>query len=155
MIYADEYGGASINHIIKHMSWQDHGHDVLLQMAAIFCALVLETIAFHIGVLLAIRFEVGTRYAIVKYNYVTMALTLSSFAKSILIPMLIWDYHDLAYLWIVNVFVASSNMLALSVFLNVQHRRAFLLVLAGWFLKVAMQFLVHLAAPWVPMWWLY
>jgi len=84
-----------------------------------------------------------------------MALTLSSFAKSILIPMLIWDYHDLAYLWIVNVFVASSNMLALSVFLNVQHRRAFLLVLAGWFLKVAMQFLVHLAAPWVPMWWLY
>lgn len=50
----------------------------------------------------------------VKYNYVSMALIISSFGKMLLILMVIWDYKQLEYSWLVGVIVLASNTEALS-----------------------------------------
>ncbi len=49
-----------------------------------------------------------------RYNYVSMGLILSSFAKLLLILMIIWDYSLLEYSWLVHCLVFSSNAEALS-----------------------------------------
>jgi hypothetical protein len=43
-----------------------------------------------------------------------MALILSSFGKLLLILMVIWDYNELQYSWLVNLLVLTSNVEALS-----------------------------------------
>ena len=50
----------------------------------------------------------------VRYNYVSMALIISSFGKMLLILMVIWDYKQLEYSWLVGVIVLASNTEALS-----------------------------------------
>ncbi|KAJ3401196.1 sterol homeostasis protein, partial [Chytridiales sp. JEL 0842] len=48
------------------------------------------------------------------YNKISMALVLSSFGKLLLIAMVIWDYNELEYSWLVNLLVLTSNLEALS-----------------------------------------
>ncbi|KAL0073872.1 Arv1 protein [Phycomyces blakesleeanus] len=48
------------------------------------------------------------------YNYVAMALIISSFGKMLLILMVIWDYKQLEYSWLVSIIVLVSNVEALS-----------------------------------------
>lgn len=43
-----------------------------------------------------------------------MALVISSFGKMLLILMVIWDYKQLGYSWLVNMIVLASNVEALS-----------------------------------------
>lgn len=50
----------------------------------------------------------------VRYNYVSMALIISSFGKMLLILMVIWDYKQLEYSWLVSLIVLASNAEALS-----------------------------------------
>jgi len=89
-----------------------------------------------------------------KYNYVSMALILSSFGKLIIILMVIWDYNDMEYSWGVNVFVLTSNAEALSVFLDVAYWKAALVVLSGLAIKIVAQLVLHLVDPATPVWWL-
>lgn len=49
-----------------------------------------------------------------RYNYVSMALIISSFGKMLLILMVIWDYKQLEYSWLVSTIVLASNTEALS-----------------------------------------
>lgn len=85
-----------------------------IQYIYILTICVLEFLALHAGVRLATSFYVGNAYAIVKYNYVSMAMILSSFGKLLLILMVIWDYNELEYSWLVNLLVLTSNVEALS-----------------------------------------
>ncbi|KAI8838629.1 Arv1-like family-domain-containing protein [Chytridium lagenaria] len=48
------------------------------------------------------------------YNRISIALIVSSFGKLLLILMVIWDYNELEYAWLVNVLVLISNLEALS-----------------------------------------
>lgn len=48
------------------------------------------------------------------YNYVSMALIVSSFGKMLLILMAIWDYKQVEYSWLVSFIVLASNTEALS-----------------------------------------
>ncbi|KAI9312291.1 Arv1-like family-domain-containing protein, partial [Dichotomocladium elegans] len=48
-----------------------------------------------------------------RYNYVSMALIISSFGKMLLILMVIWDYKQLEYSWLVSLIVFASNAEAL------------------------------------------
>jgi uncharacterized membrane protein YccC len=43
-----------------------------------------------------------------------MALIVSSFGKMLLILMVIWDYKQLEYSWLVSIIVLTSNIEALS-----------------------------------------
>ncbi|KAI8050173.1 Arv1-like family-domain-containing protein [Gilbertella persicaria] len=49
-----------------------------------------------------------------QHNYVSMALIISSFGKMLLILMVIWDYKQLEYSWLVNIIVLASNTEAMS-----------------------------------------
>lgn len=49
-----------------------------------------------------------------RHNYVSMALIISSFGKMLLILMVIWDYKQLEYSWLVSIIVLASNTEALS-----------------------------------------
>ncbi|KAI8609702.1 Arv1-like family-domain-containing protein [Chytriomyces sp. MP71] len=52
------------------------------------------------------------------YNSLSMALIISSYGKLFLLLMAIWDYKELDYAWLLNVFVLVSNLEALSAYLH-------------------------------------
>ena len=109
---------------------------------------------FHVGVMTAVKYYVWEKYAIMKYNYVTMAIILSSFGKLIIVLMVIWDYNDMEYAWWANVFVLTSNAEAIAVFLDVDYWKGFVVVLSATALKIALQMVIHLIDPSIPIWWL-
>jgi len=117
---------------------------------------LLETVVYHLGIMQAVRsFYIKNKYAIIKYNYISNALIISSFGKLIIVLMVIWDYNDMAYTWWINVFVLSSNAEALSVFLETQYWQSLFFVLIGQAFRLLFQLIVHfMVDPTVPIWWL-
>jgi hypothetical protein len=81
----------------------------LTQYGYILTYCVVEHAAFHAGVQLAMRWRFHGRYAIIKYNYLSMALIISSFTKLISLLMAIWNYVHLEYSWLLNCLVLTSN----------------------------------------------
>lgn len=51
-------------------------------------------------------------------NYLAMAIVISSFAKLMHILMVIWDYNDFRYSWLINLFVYTSNVESIGSNLN-------------------------------------
>ncbi|CAG8782928.1 3682_t:CDS:2, partial [Acaulospora morrowiae] len=96
-------------------------------------------IVFQFGVKLAVSIYIGDKYAIFKYNYITMALIISSFGKILLILMVIWDYNELEYSWLINIVVLTSNLEALAVLLDIDYLKAFGIMVFGLGLKVLAQ----------------
>lgn len=56
-------------------------------------------------------------YDCVLYNIIS-AIVISSFPRLFFVLMVIWDYQELKYSWIVRLFVFTSNVVALSVCLR-------------------------------------
>ncbi|KAK9766782.1 sterol homeostasis protein [Basidiobolus ranarum] len=110
-----------------------------LQYIYILALCLIEFLAYQFGVRLAVSFCLGSKYAIIKYNYVSMALIISSFGKLLLILMVIWDYNELEYSWLLSVFVFASNLEALSVFLDFGYLRTTLVMLCGLVIKLMAQ----------------
>ncbi|OAD04791.1 hypothetical protein MUCCIDRAFT_161506 [Mucor lusitanicus CBS 277.49] len=90
--------------------------DMLLHKPQVYRHLLFNRITEQDGVephvfrfaILLILFEVCI------HNYVSMALIISSFGKMLLILMVIWDYKQLEYSWLVSIIVLASNTEALS-----------------------------------------
>ncbi|UZO00946.1 uncharacterized protein OCT59_012058 [Rhizophagus irregularis] len=112
---------------------------VFLQYLYILFLCVIEFVVFQFGVRLAVSFYIGDKYAIIKYNYIAIALIISSFGKILLILMVIWDYNGLEYSWLINIVVLTSNVEALAVFLNVGYFKTLLILIFGLGLKVLAQ----------------
>ncbi|KAF9207196.1 sterol homeostasis protein [Haplosporangium sp. Z 27] len=101
----------------------------------------IEFLSFHFGVRLIVSLWYGGRYAILKYNYITTTLIISSFGKLLLMLMVIWDYTELEHAWhLVNFVVLSSNIEALSVFLDTGYLPTALVILFGLVCRVLIQF---------------
>eukprot|EP01116_Phalansterium_solitarium_P024921 TRINITY_DN927_c0_g1_i1.p2 TRINITY_DN927_c0_g1~~TRINITY_DN927_c0_g1_i1.p2 ORF type:complete len:252 (+),score=63.46 TRINITY_DN927_c0_g1_i1:962-1717(+) len=84
---------------------------------------VAEYAVYLAGVVFATKLAVSRsrkQYAIVKYNYLVMAIILSSFGKAFVLLMMIWSYTEVFAHFgaIINAFVLTSNVLALRVFLG-------------------------------------
>lgn len=81
---------------------------ILLTAIAEFCA-------YAMGIALAVHISIASKYTILKYNYLLMAIILSSFGKGLLILMMIWDYpaYPFALSTLLNAFVLTSNVVAL------------------------------------------
>ncbi|KAF9365155.1 sterol homeostasis protein [Mortierella sp. NVP85] len=103
--------------LFNRLPYRDLGidHALVLQYLFILFLCILEFLSFHFGVRLIVSLWYGGRYAILKYNYITTTLIISSFGKMLLILMVIWDYTGLEYSWhLVNLIVLTSNIEALS-----------------------------------------
>jgi hypothetical protein len=76
-----------------------------------------------------VRLRLASKYVILKYNYLLMAIILSSFGKGLLILMMIWDYpvYPFALSTLLNGFVLSSNVVALKGILAPTHQRHMLI----------------------------
>eukprot|EP01112_Ceratiomyxa_fruticulosa_P017188 TRINITY_DN5304_c0_g1_i1.p1 TRINITY_DN5304_c0_g1~~TRINITY_DN5304_c0_g1_i1.p1 ORF type:complete len:246 (-),score=16.86 TRINITY_DN5304_c0_g1_i1:125-862(-) len=102
-----------------------------------------EYLVFILAVCAAVKIGLGRRYAIVKYNYLAMALILSSFGKGLLVFMMVWDYQLNFASWL-SVFVFTSNVVALKVFLDSNTFWASVFVVVGFLCRRAFQSLVDL-----------
>ncbi|OBZ89490.1 Protein arv1 [Choanephora cucurbitarum] len=91
---------------------------------------IIEFIAFHCCVNMMTRLYLGKQENL-KHNYVSMALIISSFGKMLLILMVIWDYRQLEYAWLVNIIVLASNTEALSVYLNAPYFHTLCIISVG------------------------
>lgn len=136
--------------------WQDHlPHD---RYWFILAAALLEFAVYVLGISLAVRLSLGSKYAIVKYNYLLMAIILSSFGKGILILMMIWNY-TFSFSTILNVFVLTSNVVAVkgtplcftrfcmltdAVFLDTSTIKAAMFVAFGFGIRTIFQMIVYL-----------
>jgi hypothetical protein len=67
-----------------------------------------------------------------------MALIVSSFPKLLLILMIIWDYNQPEFHWIVSFLVLSSNAEALGVFLELGYLRTLPIILLGTLSRLAL-----------------
>jgi len=76
---------------------------------------------------------------IVKYNYLAMSIIVSSFGKFLFILTMIWDYH-IGFLTGIDLFVLTSNVVAIKVFLDTSNVRAVTIVAIAFGLKVFFQF---------------
>ncbi|CAG8677944.1 9278_t:CDS:2 [Gigaspora rosea] len=68
-----------------------------------------------------------------------MALIISSFGKILIISMVIWDYDQLEFSWLINVVVLTSNIEALAVFLDMDYYKSFGIMVVGLGLKILAQ----------------
>lgn len=83
---------------------------------------VIEFLLYLIGIAVAVKLTLktnspGTQYAIIKYNYLAMAIILASFGKGFVFLMMIWDYYHPVFSnfsTVINIFVITSNVLAIS-----------------------------------------
>jgi len=105
--------------------------NVLLHYLYILLVCTIELIIFHASVRFMIWLLYHRKYLIIKYNYVTIALIISSFSKLLLILMIIWDYGEINYSWYINIIVFTSNVEALSVFLDESYFKTVPILLFG------------------------
>ncbi|ORX42045.1 hypothetical protein BCR36DRAFT_338193, partial [Piromyces finnis] len=92
--------------------------NVLSHYFYILFVCTIELIIFHASIRFIIWLLFHKKYEIIKYNYVTIALIISSFSKLLYILMIIWDYGEINYSWYINILVFTSNVEAISVFLE-------------------------------------
>ncbi|KAF8923748.1 hypothetical protein BGZ58_002587, partial [Dissophora ornata] len=115
-------------------------HALVFQYLYILFLCIIEFLSFHFGVRLIVSLWYGGRYAILKYNYITTTLIISSFGKMLLILMVIWDYTELEHSWhLVNLIVLTSNIEALSVFLDTGYLQTTLVIAFGIMCRILMQ----------------
>ncbi|KAF9943284.1 sterol homeostasis protein [Mortierella alpina] len=115
-------------------------HALIFQYLYILFLCIIEFLSFHFGVRLIVSLWYGGRYAILKYNYLTTTLIISSFGKMLLILMVIWDYTELEHSWhLVNFIVFTSNVEALSVFLDTGYVPTTLVIVFGIACRILMQ----------------
>jgi hypothetical protein len=101
---------------------------ILKQYVKILSVCTIESFLLHAAIRWTIHYVYGSRYALIQYNYISTALILSSFAKLLLLLMIIWDYTPYANL--VELFVFTSNVEAVAVFLD-GYRRAIAVMSVG------------------------
>ncbi|KAI8646491.1 Arv1-like family-domain-containing protein [Parasitella parasitica] len=101
---------------------------------------IFEFIVFHCCINFAIRLYHRNQIKRIRHNYVSMALIISSFGKMLLILMVIWDYKQLEYSWLVSIIVLASNTEALSVYLSIPYFQTLLIILIGILGRVCAQF---------------
>ncbi|KAJ8658243.1 hypothetical protein O0I10_005925 [Lichtheimia ornata] len=120
-------------------------HPLHYQYMYILTLCIIEFVAFHCCVRLAIRlyliYQQPSSPKQIRYNYVSMALIISSFGKMLLILMVIWDYKQLEYSWLVSLIVLASNAEALSVYLGIRYVRVVGILLLGIASKLLAQYL--------------
>ncbi|KAI7871284.1 Arv1-like family-domain-containing protein [Spinellus fusiger] len=91
------------------------------QYLYILALCVFEFIVFHCCICLSVRWFCCNYEKAIRYNFVSMALIISSFGKMLLILMVIWDYKQLEYSWLVSIIVLASNIEALTVYLGLPY----------------------------------
>ena len=109
-------------------------------------AAVVELAAYVGGVAAAVRATYGARCLMLKYNYLVMSLLLSSFGKLFAVLMMVWDY-DLSFFALLNLFVLSSNVVALRAFLDTDALHAASFVSVGVCAKMAAVVALYVVAP--------
>ncbi|KAI3633942.1 hypothetical protein MIR68_007546 [Amoeboaphelidium protococcarum] len=102
----------------------------------------LDVLLYHVVVRGLVLLTLPARYAIVKFNYISIALIISSFPKLLLLPMVIWDYqksfgHMFGWEWfyMVDLLVFTSNTEALSVFLDTSYLTAMFYTSVGFLIN--------------------
>jgi hypothetical protein len=119
--------GQSWCYLLPYITWSTHIHYLLLPPKRICrfssrsshrCSMAVPRTKIPEHKVPLYRFLVTAWLAstnlFTRHNYITMALIVSSFGKMLLILMVIWDYKQLEYSWLVSIIVLTSNIEALS-----------------------------------------
>ncbi|RKP08548.1 Arv1 protein [Thamnocephalis sphaerospora] len=106
-------------------------HNALVQYVYLLLLCVIELCVFHIVTRWLVWLWFYKRHPIINYNYLSMALTISSFSKLLLILMVIWDYSRLEYARVLGLFEITSNLEAISVFLGSNLKATLPILVAG------------------------
>lgn len=92
----------------------------------------------------------GWEAVIPKMDSIIAGLILSSFGKLLHIVVVIWDYHDMEFSYLINLIVFTSNLEAVSVIFSVPYRSSLLILGTAVIGKYIFQGLVHHFDPTFP-----
>ncbi|KAI9342744.1 Arv1 protein [Zopfochytrium polystomum] len=124
---------------------------VVVQYFYVLAVCTIEAIIWHIAIRLAVYFLYKPRSPDERtkafFNRVSMALMISSYGKLLLIMMVIWDYDELNYAWLINLFVLTSNLEALSALLNTSYFRILMILGFGLMTRLCANALVRYHNP--------
>jgi len=73
---------------------------------------LLEMVVYIVCILFLVKLYLKDQYVIVKWNYIAIGIIVSSFGKTFLLLMMIWDF-DSSITLLLDFFIISSNTLAL------------------------------------------
>ena len=126
---------------IKWFQIEKHGvnvqvqrpEDFILRYSSLFVLCLFEFLAFHLGVRLLTRSKKEA-------GKLSVGLIISSFGKLLHILMVIWEYNDLEYSWLVNTIVYTSNAEVISIFFDQKYWKAYLVLSFGLFCKFLVQY---------------
>jgi len=137
---------------MKHMMGVKGGWQSLFQpqnVETYFTALLFSTLElciFLTAIILAVSVIYGRRYAIIKYNYLVMALIISTFSKPLQLFLVVWDCQPI-FTTIVDIFIFASNVVATKVFLDCSIKHALAIITFGFGVKCLFQLLCGNAPP--------
>jgi Arv1-like family len=101
-------------------------------------------LAVSVAVLVHVRLSsAANNVAIFNYNYLVMTLVLSSFGKALILLTMIWGYPP-QFIVALNMFVATSNTVALRAFLECSQLEAILLVGTGYLFMFLCRFAISI-----------
>ncbi|KAI9591905.1 Arv1 protein [Syncephalis fuscata] len=86
----------------------------LTQYIYLLLLCTIELGVFHATIRYMVWLLYAKKHPIIKYNYLSMALIISSFSKLLLILMVIWEYSRLEYARLLGLFEITSNLEAVS-----------------------------------------
>ncbi|RKO94546.1 Arv1-like family-domain-containing protein [Blyttiomyces helicus] len=110
-----------------------------LQYMCMLALCAIEFTMWHLGVRMGVRILKGPGLALAEYHRISSAVVVSSFGKLLLIVMVIWDYNELQYSWLISILVMTSNAEALSVYLQMGYYQTILVLVFGRAMKLATQ----------------
>jgi hypothetical protein len=109
----------------------------------IFIAVTLEVLVFILSVVALVAFRAKSLGKTIKYNYLIMAIILANFGKPLFLLMIVWDY-PLSFIVVLNVFLLSSLVVSLKVFLNSRTLTALLIVFVSFAVQLGCRLMLHL-----------
>lgn len=83
-------------------------------------------------------------------NLIPLALTIAGFGKLLHVFMVIWNYEELYYSWIVNAFVMTSQAEAISILFKWKYYKSYLILGIALTLKYIFQRLIGIINPDLP-----
>ncbi|KXN65675.1 hypothetical protein CONCODRAFT_62082, partial [Conidiobolus coronatus NRRL 28638] len=92
---------------------------------------IIEYLTYILSIVVAVYFLIPTNIKLFKYNYVIITIIISSFSKLLLIAIVIWNYHQIEFSWLLTLLSWTSNFVALKTFLQFNNIKVLLIIIIG------------------------
>ncbi|KAJ1966325.1 sterol homeostasis protein [Dipsacomyces acuminosporus] len=117
-------------------------HSFAIQYLAILVLSAIDAVSFLIGIMLASIIHQRSFMQVKRWATVSTALIISSFGKVLMILLVIWEYNEPYYPWLLDFLLLTSHSTAMSVLFDIHVVWAGLVVVYGLAIRQLAHFVI-------------